>query len=164
MAMLSQLIFVRLGMETFPGDLTVLDSRQGFNQILAAADPPVEVWVSGEGFCPVQYALHPGGEVRASFQNGTFRLDISPRHTTRHLHLKALCGKTLPADTCAVSGVIRRLLWSQEEHPWFSEPTWEKLPEDLRPVITPMIQENNSPVLTGTARLSVKPCSALKAT
>lgn len=134
---LERTLFVMLSDEDFPlkYNLNYVEGIKGATYILSKIEnPPEQAWIEAKGFVPLCYEIKQGGKAEVKFQDGKFLFSIIPEGERLEIHLKVI------SDDFPVLYLKRRKGQIEsneikEELPWFKDPTWEEIPEDLKPIV-----------------------------
>lgn len=132
-----RILFVRTQTHPFNIGFNEVYGLPGTGPVVEALENhPEEITVKGPGFVPVRWEIDPKMEVSVVYQDGSFRLKIIPDGERMELHIKAICGEILPSLFIErVRGDAQSHVAAKEEQPWFKEPEWKAIPQDIMPVI-----------------------------
>jgi len=136
-------LFVRLSSESFGDDLNEVDAKLGTSRIMEAINnPATRIFIQGEGFVPIRWEIEPNTETEVSYTDGLFKLTISPPEERIEVHLKCLARKSpllfIEREKGQIEGISGEM-----EHPFFDEPEWQEIPEEIRPVVEAGISKKN---------------------
>ncbi|MBE2899480.1 hypothetical protein DNK57_01360 [Methanothermobacter thermautotrophicus] len=129
-----RMIFVNMGDGEIEGPCRVI-GRSNINLEIAPLMniEPGEVFVSGDGFVPVNYSVEPCRSSETVFRDGEFILNIEPSSERLKIHLAAICGDRFPELIIRRHNGTEKVSF-REEKPWFNQ-EWNRIPDDLREII-----------------------------
>lgn len=134
--MFSRLVLVQAGAAFASGEEDWVNSRRGVEQVLAAIDdPPRLLQIKGQDFAPLVYDLREGGQAVVRYEQGEFRLEITPRGERLDLHFKALAAEPPVLQIVRASGGMEQVN-GQIETAWCEALSWRPLPAVLQPVVS----------------------------
>lgn len=111
--------------------------QRAFGEVIEALDNPVEkIYIAGEGFVPLCFVTDQNSRSEVVWDEGNFRLTISPSTQSFSYHIKALCPESPPSLYIKrEKGPIQNIKAYQENQPWFQFPEWRNIDERIAPVI-----------------------------
>ena len=134
--LLERILFVRTAGESFGYRYHEIGIEAPPTSIMNAIDNPVKrVFIKGKGFVPLLCEITPKGKVDLIYKDGEFELVLPFLEGGFKCHLKCLCKESAPLLYVKREKGLCEPIEGKDEHPWFDEPKWEKIPERLRPVI-----------------------------
>ncbi len=134
---LERTLFVMLSDDEFPihHTLNYVEGIKGVSSILNEIEnPPEQAWIEAKGFVPLCYEIKQGGKAEVRFEDGKFFLILTPEGERVEIHLKAISDELPVLCRKRKKGQVEQYN-IKEELPWFKDPVWEEIPEDLKPVV-----------------------------